>query len=302
VITAEAFEFEFYETPSLHTDDDDEDDLNVSLPFNKAQFMRIINIPHIFRNRYGNFPDKIMIRMSYSKLYDIVTLNMINDDGQLPATLFTGVPGIGKSLFLLYFIMRFLTDDRFRDKRFALEFTTGVYYYVEMTEIIKNIKREPDSGVIVKCYVNWSIRSATTCPTLEIPIFCDINKVEGPFGRGRWLFIFSSPYPARYKEMLKNCPSYKYILPTWSYEELLTFNSEDNRWVDRFILFGGVPKSIFWSGEEDVPLKTLREAIEAKGGIIAEYFFHHRFGYNIDDDKSYYIVHSNPPWSPEKND
>ena len=44
-------------------------------------------------------------------------------------TLFTGVPGIGKSLFLVYFIYRYLHDDRFSDKRFALKFDSGVYEY-----------------------------------------------------------------------------------------------------------------------------------------------------------------------------
>ena len=49
------------------------------------------------------------------------------------ATLFTGVPGIGKSLFMVYFISRFLVDERFTDKSFALEFTAGKYVYFRPT-------------------------------------------------------------------------------------------------------------------------------------------------------------------------
>jgi hypothetical protein len=34
----------------------------------------------------------------------------------------TGVPGIGKSVFALYFIACFVKDKRFEDKRFAYEY------------------------------------------------------------------------------------------------------------------------------------------------------------------------------------
>ena len=37
-------------------------------------------------------------------------------------------------------------------------------------------------------------------------------------------FIFSSPAPARYKEMLK---SFKYIMPTWSEQELMSGSVAD---------------------------------------------------------------------------
>ncbi len=45
--------------------------------------------------------------------------------------LFTGVPGVGKSLFLVYFICRFLRDNYFSDKLFAFEFHRGEYDYFE---------------------------------------------------------------------------------------------------------------------------------------------------------------------------
>jgi len=48
-------------------------------------------------------------------------------------TLFTGVPGIRKSLFMVYLISILLTDERFTDKCFALEFSRGVYVYFQPT-------------------------------------------------------------------------------------------------------------------------------------------------------------------------
>ena len=47
---------------------------------------------------------------------------MNNDQLVGSATLSIGVPGMGKSLFLVYCIARFLGDTSFSDKRFALQF------------------------------------------------------------------------------------------------------------------------------------------------------------------------------------
>ena len=92
--------------------------LNEVLSFN--------SIPTLFIQRYGPIP-RICVRQCYRELYDLASQNMIDLHDKFPVTLFTGVPGIGKSLFLLYFIVRFLNDERFVDKRFLLEFQSGEY-------------------------------------------------------------------------------------------------------------------------------------------------------------------------------
>ena len=69
------------------------------------------------------------IRNSYRRLYKIVSGTMLRTSRS--TMLFTGVSGIGKSLFLLYFICRFLGDNRSPDKCFALEFNRGEYDYFE---------------------------------------------------------------------------------------------------------------------------------------------------------------------------
>lgn len=255
----------------------------------EGEYLEIERLPPAFCERYGEIPARIYIRHCYRRLYDIVTDLMLRYHDRLPATLFTGVPGIGKSLFLVYFLFLFLRDPRFPDKRFVLELglMNGEYhYFVPATE----------AGVF-EC----SISSHGSCPLLEVPIFSDVKDVTEPRCRGKWLFIFSSPNPLRYKQTMNNSPRFRYTLPTWSYFELLCIESDDKKWIDRFILFGGVPRSIFWDGVEEDPLMKLEDALESKGGIIADYFFKHGFG-SVDPEKSYMLLHMNPPWSPSDND
>eukprot|EP01035_Chromulina_nebulosa_P040696 gene40696-55029_t len=86
-------------------------------------------IPIEFRNRYGELPASIYVRRCYLELYDMVTEIMLGEDCRQPAFLFTGIPGIGKSMFLIYFLCQYSRDDRFEDKRFAFEVCSGQYHY-----------------------------------------------------------------------------------------------------------------------------------------------------------------------------
>lgn len=255
----------------------------------EGEYLEIEKLPPAFYERYRKIPQRIYIRHCYRRLYEIVSAVMLHYHDQLPATLFTGVPGIGKSLFLVYFIFLFLHDPRFPDKRFVLELglISGEYHYFVPTA---------EAGVF-EC----SITSHGGCPLLELPIFSDVKDVAEPRCGGKWLFIFSSPNPLRYKQTMNNSPRFQYTLPTWSYFELLWIEADDKKWIDRFILFGGVPRSIFWDGIEEDPVKKLKRALEAKGGIIADYFFKNGFG-NVDPENSYMLLHMNPPWSPSADD
>ena len=92
-------------------------------------WLELPNIPYEFTSRYNRLPSRILVRQCYKDIYEQVTAQMLNGKIFFPAFLFTGVPGIGKSIFLIYFLCRYILDDRFPDKRFALEFERGVYYY-----------------------------------------------------------------------------------------------------------------------------------------------------------------------------
>ena len=249
----------------------------------EPSFILLKEIPRFLETRYGKLPKRLMIRPCYRELYDISVTSMLrkNREGEYDVTLFTGVPGIGKSMFLLYFLYRFLNDDRFEDKRFALEIGARGKYFVFYPS---NVPGE------------FRVLEQTSLPT-DILLLCDLSTKEEPGSRAKWTFIFSSPDPSLYKEIMKNQPKFKYRLPTWSEGELSILDSDKASWIDRFDIFGGVPRHLFFKeeyGKKDSSMLELEEALENKGGALAESFF--KFGYGtVDNLINYMLVHVNPP-------
>ena len=84
----------------------------------------------------------------------------------------------------------------------------------------------------------------------KVLLLCDIVALEEPEWRGKYTFIFSSPNPLRYKEMMKNKPHFKFTMPTWSEEELEAVNPNTESWSEEFDIHGGVPRLVFYSDLE----------------------------------------------------
>lgn len=256
-----------------------------------GEHLLVKKLPEVFTQRYGPIPKKVYVRDCYRTLYKLASDSMVDASLDFGAALFTGVPGIGKSLFLVYFIFRFLTDERFNDKRFALEFTRGVYVCFLPTGAQGEF---------------WcSNQDGTSMPSKQFLLLCDIAEAVEPVSRAKWTYIFSSPAPDRYKEILKNYPSQEYTLPTWSEWELMFVSANVGDWYDDFVLFGGVPRYIFPNRDPHNPPAIYRDphllmsnALEEKGGALSESFF--KFGFGIVDWlQSYMLVHINPPVSAD---
>ena len=156
-----------------------------------GQYLVVHHLPRLFWDRYVEIPQNIFVRDCYGKLYTIVSDLMFGGLMNHGVTLFTGAPGIGKSLFLIYFIYRFLHDNRFPDKRFAVEFDSGNYWYFQ-----------PTSEGIFSCI----LRDGHYFWDKDFLLLCDIMDLDQPLSRSKWTFVFSSPFPMRYKDILKNSP------------------------------------------------------------------------------------------------
>eukprot|EP01033_Poteriospumella_lacustris_P003711 gene3711-2639_t len=256
----------------------------------RGDHLLVKRLPEEFVARYGHIPEKIYVRDAYKTLYDRVAEAQLCPQNDYSATLFTGVPGIGKSLFLVYFIFRFLTDERFTDKRFALEFTRGAYVCFA------------PSGAPGEFWC--SIEDGVRMDPKEFLLLCDIDDAMAPVSRAQWTYIFSSPNPARYKEILKNWPSQRFTLPTWSEVELLFVSADIDSWYEAFVLFGGVPRYLVPYGDPSNPShmyqdprRLMEEALRENGGALAESFFQSGVG-TVDSQQScYMLVHINPPVS-----
>ena len=196
-----------------------------------------------------------------------------------PGFLFTGVPGIGKSIFLIYFLCRYIIDDRFLDKRFALEFQVNKYFYFKPTEVAGE-------------YISTRV-AANQFPIRDVVLLADIYEIEEPYTRGKWTLLSSSPNPLRYKEFVKFSPVFKVTVPTWSEEELRIVAPNITEWFDRFIKCGGVIRNVLWNGMGDNPIALIHEALEERGADISGYYFNYGFGGKV-LDKNYTLIHINP--------
>jgi hypothetical protein len=199
--------------------------------------LKINALPDVFYKRYGHIPTNIYIRQCYRRLYEINSELMLTYTKPFPTTLFTGAPEIGKSMFLIYFVL-FLHDPRFNDKRFAVEFfDKREYHYFQPS---------------IECSgLSCSIEIKDSFPMLEVSIFSDTAHLLEPCCRGKWLFIFSSPNPMRFKEARKTLQSLYIPFQLGIILELKFIEPNDSNWIARFIIFGGIPKSVFWDGIED---------------------------------------------------
>ncbi len=132
-------------------------------------------IPKEFSRRYGNgsIPHRMYIRTCYVELYDQVTEEMLSPNTSAPAMLFTGVPGIGKSMFMIYFLCRFQTDIRFTDKRFAFEIGSGIYHYFNEP----TASTSPDRKTNLHFVCSRSVDSHVV-PLDEILVVADIDATN----------------------------------------------------------------------------------------------------------------------------
>jgi hypothetical protein len=226
---------------------------------------------------------------------------VILDEVTMPVMLVSGVPGIGKSLFSIYFMIHMMLDDEFPVKECFVEYEEGVYHKFALTNRHITTATDPTTQVKWTAELRLQIEQCVEINGSTDFVLSDIKNEVEPKWSGRWTCIFSSPNPKRYKQTMNAPHNYRFKMPTWSEQELLLVNDSIDDWYDRFVTFGGVPRFVLWDGKGSDPLEILQTAVESKGSTVIQYFFHHGFG-NVDPEKSYMLMHINPPWLPEQDD
>ena len=245
-------------------------------------------LPWPFYERFGIVPERLLVRKCYEELYSIVKNRMNEGEALNAPMLFTGVPGIGKSMFMLYFLCKLLEDSDFADKAFAVEFDRGKYHFFSSYD---------NETSRVSFITNATSEDFLICDVLVLSDICSQNE---PLAHAKFNMIFSSPNPARYKEFMKAARNITFCLPTWSEEELLCYQPDVNMWYERFVHVGGVARLVLWDGIGDDPMKMFYSALNNKGARIANYFFQSGFG-DIDILKSYLLIHINPQYPNDLN-
>lgn len=219
----------------------------------------------------------IMIRECYVSIYN----SILQSCGRKKRNLVTGVPGIGKSLFALYFAWRYCVEHP--GKGFIFEKIVDEIWLFHPQHLFKQLTRAEARRIN------------------DVPYLVDLieKKLPGEL-IGCFGVVFSSPCPDRFKEWIKNPGiSERYVMPTWSVSELESVLVKDasseldsDEMLQRYEKVGGVPRLVLYGSDEFFNGK-LTNALSIKGQAISEKFFVGGFGI-ADDDMSYLLVHIHP--------
>ena len=210
-----------------------------------GEVWNIYGLPEVITTRY-TFSSNISIyrRKCYDSLLKEMKKIILQPELQ-HVMLFSGVPGIGKSLFSIFCMMNIMLDNTIPLKEFFLEYQQRVYYKFTLAE--RQVNSIEDANSPIKLVANLTINIQNhLIPTSKDLIISDIKEIAEPALTGRWTCIFASPNPARYKQTLKAAHRYTYIMPTWSEQELMHVNDNKDDWYERFVCFGGVPRHVLW--------------------------------------------------------
>jgi hypothetical protein len=215
---------------------------------------------------------RIMVRESYTKIYELIQNNL----KKFKDHLVTGVPGIGKSNFCLYFLWRYITENPGIPILYESE-SDHISYFSPSRSYMTN-------------------RMACYC--MQFPYLVDFAAKKEPSPNiGSFTVVFCSPDPSRYKQMMKQIErATRYVMPVWTLEELVQLNQIHEISLEeieqRFDLIGGVPSQIFYGKLDDVQ-REIATSLSEKGGEIAEHFFGQGFGMR-DETISYTLIHLHP--------
>ena len=248
------------------------------------EYLLLRSLPYLLNDRYGRLPKKIYVRDCYRQIYETASQLMVDGKMELGTSLCTGVPGIGKSLFLLYVMYRYLHDTRFPEKQLAVQLKQG-----EITRL------KPTEDPTKYSFKDLDVKDAKKENFL---LLCDLREKAEPDCRGkRGTFIFSSPNKDRYKETMKCKHSFTFLMPTWSEDELRCVDANAARWYEAYALFGGVPRHVLtdeFTAEENVA--TVDRAILENGrALVTKFFECGRGPTDSDSEQSYLLLHINPP-------
>ena len=253
-----------------------------------STFWTLKGLPKFILDRYSKKTTE-NIRFYVRKCYDemLPLLCAVCDpnrtDEEIRVILVTGVPGIGKSLFSLYFMFLHLM----KGQDVYVEYDVGEYRQmtvVEMLEDLPSLKRMRIS------YREFCIPPSE--PTTQSVVISDLKELREPGCRGRFTYIFSSPDERRYKQSMKEAAdsSLELIMPTWSRKEFVLALAPPT-WELNYEKIGGVPRWVYKSN--DAVDRIVEKTIERKGGDFAEHMF--SLGLIMHQDRiNYLFLHVNP--------
>ena len=223
------------------------------------------------------YPREVYVRQCWKDMYDVMGSNLSRGCRRFVVT---GVPGIGKSQFLLYFMWRLAQ----KNEPFLLEETKRV----------------------VICYAPGQMTRYDGYPEnipSDLPYLCDMAEKKLPYLGKRWVpsftAVFSSPNPDRFQELLKRDDSVELVMPPWDADEIFAAHSLLERYQgisldvvkSQFAVYGGVPRHVLEKASQG--LGPMTEALSKKGASTARRHFRGEET-SVDSDVSHMLTRIDP--------
>jgi hypothetical protein len=188
-----------------------------------------------------------------------VAIRNVQIEDRIASVVVTGSPGIGKSVFALYFMWRWYKENPTAD---------GFVYEDTLDELRYFSRKNVGSATVYTRKDRYKIPRG-------IPYFVDLKErvepvIAGAYWAPQFTVVFSSPDNARFKEFLKT--GRQLVMPPWQASEILEAHSlipkyrQINREIvdSQFEIYGGVPRYVF--GEKLTEgRRSMDEALNKKG-------------------------------------
>ena len=280
-------------------------DLAVVINVKVLFLLHSVELVEIFITQDGKFlditrvPDQLKLRSGLEKYlyirdcYELIIADIVES---LPikkrkTVAILGTAGIGKSsLFMV--VLKLLIEDPTK-----FELSTRSFYFQTVPGEIWLYHHEHANKF-----------SVHKCERLDasIPLFADMETMQGPKEHAGISLIFTSFCPSRYYELTKK--GWRKVMPTWSADEQADlfssaqFQSEHckeivQRAYNNILYFGGsIRNNIEAAITGKNPVTTIDYAISKKGELMCTRFFKAGLG-GKEEELSDVLVHRNPEMS-----
>ena len=189
----------------------------------------------------------LFVRDCYSWFYEEAVRKMSTKEPKCPGLIYTGNPGIGKSSWLNYALVRFLQDDY----AVVLERAkTGDFFVFENGECSHQEKKIRGS-VLEKL------------PEKSVYLFDPDENESHPLESNVFTIVASSPQEKHYKALRKLQNSSIRYFPCWSLAELQGSapSIDQGKVEERWLKWGGIPRYVFDDDQRKL-LGTLKEIVD----------------------------------------
>jgi hypothetical protein len=197
--------------------------------------------------------EPLFVRECYAWFYE-EAIRKMNAKPKCPGVIYTGNPGIGKSAWLNYALVRFLQDGYAVVLERAQE---GDYFVFREKSCTRQKHQRPDLDEL---------------PEKAVYLFDPDERDSCPLESNVFTIVASSPLEKHYKA-LKKLGAGRYYFPCWKLAELKAARPQMDpaRVEELFHKWGGIPRYIFTRDESDLEADLLKAITGLDLSLVFKY-------------------------------